>query len=377
MVRPWYRFSPAVVARATLGGRGRSRTEKAPRQDAEGILKQACALAEFAEPWHALQRMRSLGFSLHFGAREVCVLRQSRFWTAQLFGWLLILPLYFRESIELGIRLGLAPLTFLLTAMGCGIGIACSTALAAAYLGIPPRWLTGARAVPIAFGLSLLGALPYAGGMTLLVADATSIPIGFRRGYAPWAFFHASILMMGWSGAFLWFIRGDRTNKARPRVAHADVSSPEAKSLDTTHADPVVARMEDPNSSSATERISVPWGLDAKVRLREGLSEKFCQVKDIAYIRAADNYTEVHLSNGHVALVKERLRDWELRLPEPFVRIHRSTLINLDLSEELVYSDGAWRLRVRGCSETLSVSRRLVRALKTKLDARQGRISTG
>ena len=305
-----------------------------------------------------------------FGSREASLLRQSRFWTAQLSGWLLILPLYFRESIELGIRGGLASITVLGTALAYGMAIACSTALAAAYLGMPPRWLTGVRAIPIALGLSLLAALPYAGAMTLLVADATSIPIRFREGYSTWAFFHASLLMMAWSGAFLWFTRSDRTAKTQRRISQAEALSPETKLSDTTHADPAAAGIQDPTSSSATEHVSVPWGLDARVRLREGLSEKFCQVQDIAYIRAADNYTEVHLSNGQVALVKERLRHWELRLPESFLRIHRSTLINLDLSEELVHLDGAWQVRVRGCSEPLSVSRRLVRALKAKLDGR-------
>ena len=318
--------------------------------------------------------MQTLESSTPFGFEKMSVLRQSRFWTAQLSGWLLILPIYFRESIDVGIRGGFAPIAFVATAIAYGMAIACSTALAAAYLAMPARWLTGVGAVPIALGLSLLVALPLAGAMTLFVGGAMSLPLKFRQVYPTFALFHTSILMIAWSCVFLWLTRGDRAAaRTEPRVLRADASSPEAKPSNTTHADPAVTRTQD--ATCATECVSVRWEPDAQVRLRDGMSETFCHVQDIAFIRAADNYTEVHLSNGRVALVKEPLRHWELRLPESFVRIHRSTLVNLDLSEELVHLDGAWHVRVRGCSESLSVSRRLVRVLKAKLDGRPGRLS--
>ena len=94
---------------------------------------------------------------------------------------------------------------------------------------------------------------------------------------------------------------------------------------------------------------------------------RFCRVRDIAYVQAADDYAEVHLSNGQVSLVTQRLQHWESRLPECFVRIHRSTLINIELSEELLHSDGAWQIRLQGCSTPLTVSRRLARTVKARL----------
>ena len=95
-----------------------------------------------------------------------------------------------------------------------------------------------------------------------------------------------------------------------------------------------------------------------------------CLVRNIAYVRAAGDYAEIHLSNGKVVLVRQRLLYWESRLPESFVRIHRSTLINLELSEELVHVDGAWGVRLRGYPEPLAVSRRLVQAVKARIDER-------
>lgn len=109
-----------------------------------------------------------------------------------------------------------------------------------------------------------------------------------------------------------------------------------------------------------------------RVRLEERKRVRFCRVRDIAYIQSADDYSEVHLANGEVALVPERLQHWESRLPESFVRIHRSTLINAELSEELLHSDGAWQVRLQGCPTLLTVSRRLAQTVKAKILGDQG-----
>ena len=125
---------------------------------------------------------------------------------AQIAGWVLILALYFQDEREWGLRKGLALLTVATMATGCGMAIACSSMLAAAYLSMPPRWVTGVRAISILLGLSLLGALRWTTVMTPLVAGGLSIA---RPSYARWCFFHTSILMTAWSGAFLWFMDSD------------------------------------------------------------------------------------------------------------------------------------------------------------------------
>ena len=284
--------------------------------------------------------MRYLEFSMPFGLGEASLLRESRFWIAQLAGWLLINPLYFRGPIEWGIAEGLVPLSVAMTLTGWAAAVACSSALAPAYLRMPNRWLTGVRAIPVVLGLSLLAALPWASIMTLLVASATSIPPDWRQNYGPWMFFHASLLMVVWSGAFLWFVRA-RSAAPAPRTAGA----------------------------------TAPWSPSNRVCLEERKRVTFCLVQDIAYIRAAGDYTEVHLASGEVAVVTQRLRYWQSQLPESFVRIHRSTLINLDLTEELAKANGSWRVRLRGCPEPLSVSRRLEQAVKAKIVAQKRRLS--
>jgi DNA-binding LytR/AlgR family response regulator len=94
-------------------------------------------------------------------------------------------------------------------------------------------------------------------------------------------------------------------------------------------------------------------------------------------VRWADDYSEVHLTSGRPALVDVTLRRWELRLPTAdFVRIHRSSLVNLHHVAEVRYTDGHWEVAMRasGGTETLTVSRRVGRELGDRLRQRSVRV---
>ncbi|MEM1414297.1 MAG: LytTR family DNA-binding domain-containing protein [Myxococcota bacterium] len=107
--------------------------------------------------------------------------------------------------------------------------------------------------------------------------------------------------------------------------------------------------------------------MDDRICLQDARSIKFCRVHEIAFVGAANGYGEIHLVNGAVLLVSQRLKYWEERLPEAFTRIHRSTLVNLELIDELQLRASGWQLRLRGHPEPLPVSRRLVPGLKARL----------
>ncbi|MEM7135154.1 MAG: histidine kinase [Myxococcota bacterium] len=163
-----------------------------------------------------------------FLSSETSLLRQPRFWLVQLAGWLLIQPLYFRHQIETAFREGLGSLAVLLTASSCVLAIACSSGLAAVYLRIPPSWLTGVRAIPVALGLSLLACVPWAVGIEL-VARATAFSEDGAEGFAYRFFFIGSILMVWWSGAFLWLTLSARVTKTQARALRAEALAHEAK----------------------------------------------------------------------------------------------------------------------------------------------------
>ncbi|MEM1416079.1 MAG: LytTR family DNA-binding domain-containing protein [Myxococcota bacterium] len=118
----------------------------------------------------------------------------------------------------------------------------------------------------------------------------------------------------------------------------------------------------------ATRRPASPWTLESRLALQESTTVRVCQVKDIACIRASGDFSEVHLRRGVAVLVSQPLRGWEERLPESFVRIHRSTIVNVDVIEA-VLTGKTWHVKLTGWSEPLAVSRRHTAELRTHLDA--------
>ena len=56
----------------------------------------------------------------------------------------------------------------------------------------------------------------------------------------------------------------------------------------------------------------------------------FLPVEQIDWLEAADNYVRIHTA-GDTHLVRETMNEFEARLdPARFVRIHRSTIVNLE-----------------------------------------------
>jgi len=101
------------------------------------------------------------------------------------------------------------------------------------------------------------------------------------------------------------------------------------------------------------------------VRVRDEL--KLIPIGSILYFRAEQKYVTVRHTGGE-DLIDEPLKRLEEEFAEAFVRAHRSLLVAVDHIEALERADdGACSLRLRGCGETLPVSRRQLAELKRKL----------
>lgn len=63
--------------------------------------------------------------------------------------------------------------------------------------------------------------------------------------------------------------------------------------------------------------------------------------KDIVWLEASDNYTNLFLTNGKKIVASKTLKEFELILPDTiFFRIHRSALINVTYVKEYSHSEG-------------------------------------
>ncbi len=101
----------------------------------------------------------------------------------------------------------------------------------------------------------------------------------------------------------------------------------------------------------------------------EGRRPQFICIRDIVFIRAAGNYTELHLAGGAMVLTSVTLSRWEERLPgDHFARIHRSTIAGVDKVERIERApNGTYAVHVAGYDAPLDMSRRRAQALKDRL----------
>jgi two-component system LytT family response regulator len=124
-----------------------------------------------------------------------------------------------------------------------------------------------------------------------------------------------------------------------------------------------VERLEVPRPPST---IKGPLEYDDRLFLQIDDRMAFLRIDTIKFIVAAGDYSYVHAVNGVKHLVQKPLKEWEERLPDNyFLRIHRSTIVNMEHVERLEpWSNYSYRVYMKAVKEPLVMSRRY--ALKAK-----------
>jgi len=120
-----------------------------------------------------------------------------------------------------------------------------------------------------------------------------------------------------------------------------------------------------PAESAATQVLTY----EDRLFLRLDDRMVFLRVRDIVAVLAAGDNSVLHLLDGKQARARKSLREWADRLPErDFVRIHRSTMVNLELVERLEeWSHFSYRVYLRGLAEPLQMSRRWAARVRSRL----------
>ncbi len=108
---------------------------------------------------------------------------------------------------------------------------------------------------------------------------------------------------------------------------------------------------------------------DDRLFLMLGRHFKFLTVNRILTISAAGDYSEVLTSDGHRGLTLKSMKEWETRLPpQHFIRIHRSTIINMEFVDRVEeWFNFSFKVFLKGIEEPFLISRRYATRLKDKL----------
>ena len=103
--------------------------------------------------------------------------------------------------------------------------------------------------------------------------------------------------------------------------------------------------------------------------VRSGGRLRSVKVREIVLVRAEGDYTEVLTARGTSELVHKTMKEWEHRLPSgEFLRIHRSTIVNLRYVERFDESPRHhFCVYMKYASKPLDMSRRYASDLKRKM----------
>ena len=95
---------------------------------------------------------------------------------------------------------------------------------------------------------------------------------------------------------------------------------------------------------------------------------QFVKIKNIIYISAAGDYTEIQTSDNQKGITLKSIKEWEARLPEStFARIHRSTIVNLEFVDKIEeWFQKSYRIYLKTVEQPFDVSRRYTSKLKER-----------
>ncbi|MDC8832435.1 LytR/AlgR family response regulator transcription factor [Alteromonas gilva] len=108
-----------------------------------------------------------------------------------------------------------------------------------------------------------------------------------------------------------------------------------------------------------------------KLEISTNGKTEFVRSEQLAFCQAAGDYVELNLLDGSQKLFTGTLRQLESLLPETFVRVHRSYMVNLDKVAALsAQSETTTAMLKLENAQTVPVSRRLLPVVRATLKAR-------
>jgi two-component system LytT family response regulator len=126
-------------------------------------------------------------------------------------------------------------------------------------------------------------------------------------------------------------------------------------------------KLESRDQPARTRRQKLSY--EDRLFLMLGRHFKFLKVNSILNINAAGDYSEVMTQDGNKGLALKSMKEWETRLPDQhFIRIHRSTIINMEFIEKIEeWFNYSFRVYLKGLAEPYVISRRYATRLKDRL----------
>lgn len=105
-----------------------------------------------------------------------------------------------------------------------------------------------------------------------------------------------------------------------------------------------------------------------RVLIMSGESMRFIKIDTITHIAASGDYSAIHTTDQSEYITSKSMNEWEERLPENyFLRIHRSTIINIEFIEKAEkWFNYSSMIHLKGIAEPFKVSRSYFKKIKER-----------
>jgi len=139
------------------------------------------------------------------------------------------------------------------------------------------------------------------------------------------------------------------------------------KPVDPERLTLTIERLE--SNSDSTEKKLTDFNYTDSIFIEHGNSFYFVKIDSIIMISAAAAYTEIITSKGLRVIAHKSMKEWEIRLPQnSFIRIHRSTIINIDYIEKMdKWFNYSYRIYLKNNEKPISISRRYISAIRERM----------
>lgn len=124
--------------------------------------------------------------------------------------------------------------------------------------------------------------------------------------------------------------------------------------------------------TKAFERLKSSHAIDGHsikyLSVKTGNEIRIIPIEDVAFFKAANIYSELHLNNGHIVIYDKPIKQLVPLLPSNYMRIHKSYLVELNKIKSLQLLGGGKNHLLLHGGECLPVSRKVIKKLKTALE---------
>jgi len=102
------------------------------------------------------------------------------------------------------------------------------------------------------------------------------------------------------------------------------------------------------------------------IMVKDKGNPKFIRVNRVKLVLAYNKYSRLVLENNDKIITSRTLKEWEIMLPALyFVRVHRSTLINLDYVEKVdKWFNRSYKIKLKNFNEDVIISKRYYAIIK-------------